>query len=157
MAGQLHLNAFIFPAGHHEAAWRHPATQPERIHDADYFHQIARTAEDAAFDAVFLADMPVLTPNVAHNAVGGLEPITLLASIAAATSRIGLIATASTTYYKPYNLARLLASVDHLSKGRAGWNVVTTVSDLVAANYGLDVHPDPADRYARPRRSVPAA
>ncbi|WP_433281313.1 LLM class flavin-dependent oxidoreductase [Pseudonocardia xinjiangensis] len=149
MAEQLHLNAFIFPAGHHEAAWRHPATQPERIHDADYFHQIARTAEDAAFDAVFLADMPVLTPNVAHNAVGVLEPITLLASIAAATSRIGLIATASTTYYEPYNLARLFASVDHLSKGRAGWNVVTTVSDLVAANYGLDVHPDAADRYAR--------
>ncbi|GAA1195646.1 LLM class flavin-dependent oxidoreductase [Pseudonocardia alaniniphila] len=149
MADQLHLNAFVFPAGHHEAAWRHPSTQPERIHDADYFHQLARTAEDAAFDAVFVADIPALTSNVAYNAVGGLEPITLLASIAAATSRIGLIATASTTYYEPYNLARLFASLDHLSKGRAGWNVVTTVSEVVAANYGLDVHPDPTDRYAR--------
>jgi FMN-dependent oxidoreductase (nitrilotriacetate monooxygenase family) len=146
---QLHLNAFIHPAGHHEAAWRHPSSQPERILDADYFHQIARTAEAAAFDAVFFADIPALGPNVAHNAVSGLEPITLLASIAAATSRIGLIATASTTYYEPYNLARLFASVDQLSKGRAGWNIVTTAADLAAANYGLDAHPDPADRYAR--------
>jgi FMN-dependent oxidoreductase (nitrilotriacetate monooxygenase family) len=149
MAGQLHLNAFIDPAGHHEAAWRHPSTQPERIYDADYFHQIARTAEDAAFDAVFFADSPALGFNVAHKAAGGLEPITLLASIAAATSRIGLIATASTTYFDPYNLARLFASVDQLSKGRVGWNIVTTASDVAAANFGLDAHPDPADRYAR--------
>ncbi|MGI5131158.1 LLM class flavin-dependent oxidoreductase [Pseudonocardia sp. CA-107938] len=149
MTRQLHLNAFIMPAGHHEAAWRHPSTQPERIHDADYFHQIARTAEAAAFDAVFFADSPSLSPAVAHNAVGGLEPITLLASIAAATSRIGLIATASTTYYEPYNLARLFASVDQLSKGRAGWNIVTTAADIAAANFGLDAHPDPVERYGR--------
>lgn len=149
MGRQLHLNAFIDPAGHHEAAWRHPSTQPERIHDADYFHQIARTAEDAAFDAVFFADSPALTSTVAHKAVGGLGPITLLASIAPATSRIGLIATASTTYFDPYNLARLFASVDQLSKGRVGWNIVTTASDAPAANFGLDAHPDPADRYAR--------
>ncbi|ALL79436.1 monooxygenase (plasmid) [Pseudonocardia sp. EC080610-09] len=149
MAPELHLNAFIHPAGHHEAAWRHPATTPDRVLDADYYHAIARTAEDAAFDAIFFADIPAVTPNVAHNTVGGLDPITLLASIAAATSRIGLIATASTTYYDPYNLARLFASVDHLSKGRAGWNIVTTALDAAAANYGLDAHPDPAERYAR--------
>src|SRR5439155_27377588 len=120
-----------------------------RIYDADYFHQIARTAEDAAFDAVFFADSPALTSTVAHKAVGGLEPITLLASIAAATSRIGLIATASTTYFDPYNLARLFLSVDQLSKGRVGWNIVTTASDAPAANFGLDAHPAPSDRYAR--------
>ncbi|MEU6701146.1 LLM class flavin-dependent oxidoreductase [Pseudonocardia sp. NPDC046786] len=146
---ELHLNAFIQPAGHHEAAWRHPATTPERIFDADYFHGIARTAEDAAFDAIFFADIPALNGGVEHNATGFLEPITLLASIAAVTSRIGLIATASTTYHDPYNLARLFASVDHLSKGRAGWNIVTTAIGDAAANFGFDAHPDPAERYAR--------
>jgi FMN-dependent oxidoreductase (nitrilotriacetate monooxygenase family) len=149
MARELHLNAFIHPAGHHEAAWRHPSTTPERVFDADYFQGIARSAEAAAFDAVFFADVPALTSNVEHNATGTFEPITLLASLAAVTSRIGLIATASTTFYDPYNLARLFASVDHLSKGRAGWNIVTTALGDAAANYGLTVHPEPAERYAR--------
>jgi FMN-dependent oxidoreductase (nitrilotriacetate monooxygenase family) len=153
---QLSLNAFIYPAGHHEAAWRHPASAAERIYDASYYQGIARTAEAATLDAVFFADGPALQGDVAHNAVGRLEPITLLTAIAAATERIGLIATASTTYYEPYNLARLFGSLDHISGGRAGWNIVTTGNDAAAANFGLDAHPPHAERYARAREFVDA-
>ncbi|MFD4369881.1 LLM class flavin-dependent oxidoreductase [Rhodococcus sp. NPDC058521] len=153
---QLSLNAFVYPAGHHEAAWRHPSTTPERLFDAAYYQEIARTAEAAKLDAIFFADGPALRSDVEHGAVGVLEPITLLTAIAATTERIGLIATASTTYYEPYNLARLFASLDHISKGRAGWNIVTTGTDLAAANFGLDKHPDHAERYARAREFVDA-
>ncbi|WP_459545956.1 LLM class flavin-dependent oxidoreductase [Nocardia sp. X0981] len=153
---RLSLNAFIYPAGHHEAAWRHPASRPDRIYDVTYYQEIARTAEAATFDAVFFADGPALRTNVAYNAAPGLEPITLLTAIAAATTRLGLIATASTTYYEPYNLARLFSSLDHISGGRAGWNIVTTGTDLAAANFGLDRHPDHAERYARAREFVDA-
>ncbi|MDL9936695.1 LLM class flavin-dependent oxidoreductase [Gordonia sp. ABSL1-1] len=154
---QLHLNAFIYPAGHHEAAWRHPRTQPHRIFDADYFQQIGRAAEAAKFDAVFFADGPALRTEAAYNAAGRLEPITLLTAIAQTTERIGLIATASTTYYEPYNLARLFSSLDFLSNGRAGWNIVTTATDAAAENFGLSAHPDPAVRYQRATEFVEAA
>lgn len=153
---QLSLNAFVYPAGHHEAAWRHPASAPERIYDVTYYQEIARTAEAAALDAVFFADGPALQGDVAHNAVGRLEPITLLTAMATATERLGLIATASTTYYEPYNLARLFGSLDHISGGRAGWNVVTTGNHSAAANFGLDAHPDHAERYARAQEFVDA-
>ncbi|MEV6562442.1 LLM class flavin-dependent oxidoreductase [Nocardia sp. NPDC051756] len=153
---QLSLNAFIYPSGHHEAAWRHPDSQPGRIYDVDYYQQIGRTAEAAKLDAVFFADGPALRTNVKHNAGSGLEPITLLTAIATATTHLGLIATASTTYYEPYNLARLFSTLDHISRGRAGWNIVTTGTDLAAANFGLDRHPDHAERYARAREFVDA-
>lgn len=146
---QLSLNLFIHPAGHHEAAWRHPDTQPERIFTADFYTELARTAEAATFDAVFFADGPVLHDGVEFNSVGRLEPLLTLASIAAATERIGLVATASTTFYDPYNLARLFSTLDHLSNGRAGWNIVTTASEDAARNFGLDSHPDHVERYAR--------
>ncbi|MFI6216175.1 LLM class flavin-dependent oxidoreductase [Nocardia brasiliensis] len=153
---QLSLNAFIYPSGHHEAAWRHPDSQPHRIYDAAYYQEIGRTAEAAKLDAVFFADGPALRTNVEHNAGSGLEPITLLTAIATATTHLGLIATASTTYYEPYNLARLFSTLDHLSGGRAGWNIVTTGTDLAAANFGLAKHPDHAERYARAREFVDA-
>jgi FMN-dependent oxidoreductase (nitrilotriacetate monooxygenase family) len=156
MTRQLSLNAFIYPAGHHEAAWRHPASAAERIYDAAYYQEIARTAEAGTLDAVFFADGPALQGDISHNAVGRLEPITLLTAIAAATERIGLIATASTTYYQPYNLARLFGSLDHISGGRAGWNIVTTGNDAAAANFGLDAHPSHAERYARAHEFVDA-
>ncbi|MEU7767117.1 LLM class flavin-dependent oxidoreductase [Nocardia sp. NPDC049190] len=153
---QLSLNAFIYPSGHHEAAWRHPSSRPERIYDVAYYQEIGRTAEAARFDAVFFADGPALRTNVKHNAASGLEPITLLTAIATATTHLGLIATASTTYYEPYNLARLFSTLDHISGGRAGWNIVTTGTDLAAANFGLAKHPDHAERYARAREFVDA-
>ncbi|MFF2088167.1 LLM class flavin-dependent oxidoreductase [Nocardia sp. NPDC058176] len=153
---QLSLNAFIYPSGHHEAAWRHPDSRPDRIYDVTYYQEIGRTAEAAKLDAVFFADGPALRTDVRHNAAPGLEPITLLTAIASATTHLGLIATASTTYYEPYNLARLFSSLDHISGGRAGWNIVTTGTDLAAANFGLDRHPDHAERYARAREFVDA-
>ncbi len=148
-ARQLVLNLFIHPTGHHEASWRHPSSAPDRIHSARYYQDLGRRAEAAKFDAVFFADVPHLGPNVEHGAAGWLEPITTLASIAAATERIGLIATASTTFYEPYNLARLFASLDHLSGGRAGWNIVTTASAGAAGNFGLTQFPEVEERYAR--------
>ncbi|WP_433725040.1 LLM class flavin-dependent oxidoreductase [Nocardia sp. CA-129566] len=156
MTRQLSLNAFIYPSGHHEAAWRHPRSRPDRIYDVTYYQEIGRTAEAAKFDAVFFADGPALRTNVEHNAASGLEPITLLTAIATATTHLGLIATASTTYYEPYNLARLFSTLDHISGGRAGWNIVTTGTDLAAANFGLDKHPDHPTRYARAREFVDA-
>ena len=146
---QLHLNLFVYPGGHHEAAWRHPDSDVERILDIGHYQDLARRAEAAAFDGVFLADGPALADNVRHASRIRLEPFTWLSAIAAATERIGLIATASTTYFEPYNLARLFASLDHLSGGRAGWNIVTTGAPQAARNFGLDAHPAHAERYAR--------
>ncbi|GED97152.1 LLM class flavin-dependent oxidoreductase [Gordonia crocea] len=150
---QMALNAFIFPPGHHEAAWRYDKSQPERIYDADYYQQIALAAEAAKFDAVFFADSPSLNGAVEFNAAGRLDPLLTLMAIASVTERIGLIATASTTYSQPYNLARAFASLDHLSHGRAGWNIVTTDSAAAGPNFGVD-HPDPTDRYERAREFV---
>lgn len=154
---QLSLNAFIYPTGHHEASWRHPDAVPERITDITYFQELARTAEAAKLDAVFFADGPALRSDARFKPDYHLEPITTLTAMASVTSHLGLIATASTTYYEPYNLARLFSSLDHLSRGRAGWNIVTTSTDAAAANFGLDEHPPAADRYARATEFVEAA
>lgn len=149
MNRELHLNLFIYPDGHHEAAWRRPESQPERITDITYYQELARRAEAAKFDAVFFADGPALADNIRYAARGGLEPITKMTAIAAATERIGVIGTSSTTYNEPYNLARQFASLDHLSNGRVGWNIVTTSSAGAAHNFGLEEHPAHAQRYER--------
>ena len=154
---QLVLNLFIHPTGHHEASWRRPDAPTHRIHTAAYYQELAQRAEAAKLDAVFFADIPALSSQVEHGPGAWLEPITTLVAIAAATERIGLVATASTTFYEPYNLARLFASLDHLSGGRAGWNVVTTASAEAAGNFGLDEFPVPAERYARATEFVDAA
>ncbi|MFS0701213.1 LLM class flavin-dependent oxidoreductase [Cellulomonas sp. 179-A 4D5 NHS] len=154
---QLSLNLFINGVGHHEAAWRHPSTPVDRLFTAGYHHELAQHAERAAFDAIFFADGPVLSPGIEFNSAAHLEPILTLASVAAVTTHIGLIATASTTFYDPYNLARLFATLDHLSGGRAGWNIVTTAASAAAANFGLDEHPDPSERYARAGEFVEVA
>ncbi|MDB5561475.1 MAG: class flavin-dependent oxidoreductase, partial [Hyphomicrobiales bacterium] len=146
---QLNLNLFIYPGGHHEAAWRYKDSAPERIVDITYYQDLARRAEAAKFDALFFADGPSLADNIRYASRFRLEPLTTIAALAAVTERIGFIATASTTYNEPYNLARLFASVDHISKGRAGWNIVTTGAAQAAQNFGLDQHPVHADRYER--------
>ncbi|MEJ2861595.1 LLM class flavin-dependent oxidoreductase [Actinomycetospora flava] len=152
----MHLNAFILSSGHHEASWRYPGSTPERMFDAAFYTDLARTAEAARFDAVFLADIPKLDDNVAYNAVGRLDPLLVLATIAAATDHIGLIGTASTTYSYPWSLARSLSTLDHLSRGRAAWNIVTTDSAAAARNFGLDANPDPESRYERADEYVDA-
>ncbi|HZX37139.1 MAG TPA: LLM class flavin-dependent oxidoreductase [Streptomyces sp.] len=146
---QFHLNAFLMNAGHHDAAWRHPRTQPERITDLSYFQELARTAERGRLDSLFLADGVALWGNARFNAVGGFEPLTLLSALAVATERIGLIATVSTTFNEPFHVARKFASLDHISGGRAGWNIVTSGNVAEARNFGLEEHPEHALRYER--------
>ncbi|MFF3322563.1 LLM class flavin-dependent oxidoreductase [Streptomyces sp. NPDC002889] len=146
---QFHLNAFLMNAGHHDAAWRHPLTQPERITDLSYFQELARTAERGKLDSLFLADGVALWGNARYNAVGGFEPLTLLSALAVATEHIGLIATVSTTFNEPFHVARKFASLDHLSGGRAGWNIVTSGNVAEARNFGREEHPEHALRYER--------
>ena len=146
---QLHLNAFLMEAGHHEAAWRLPESNARADTDLRHWIRLARLAESAKFDSLFLADSPSLGGTGEFRPPGQLEPLTLLTALSQATSRIGLIATVSSTYNEPYNLARRLASVDHVSGGRAGWNIVTSAGADEAANFGLKTRPAHAERYAR--------
>jgi FMN-dependent oxidoreductase (nitrilotriacetate monooxygenase family) len=148
---QRTLNLFIYPGGHHEAAWRYRDSEPERVLDIRYYQELARKAEAAKFDAVFLADGPSLAENVRYSSRVRFEPVTWLTALAAATQTIGLIGTASTTYNEPYNLARLFASLDHISGGRAGWNIVTTSDAGAAHNFGLPEHPPHGERYEKAR------
>lgn len=149
MSRHLHLNLFIQGRGHHETAWRHTAATPFALTDIEYFRQLAQLAERALFDSIFLADHLVLGADVQHVAKGALEPITTLAALAGATNRIGLIATASTTYTEPFNLARQFASLDHISGGRVGWNIVTSWLAAAGRNFSRDQQVEHAERYAR--------
>lgn len=146
---RLHLNAFMMEAGHHEAAWRLPGSDPRSALDIGHFVRLAQLAEAAHFDSVFLADGSVAMGGGEFRSPGQFEPLTILTAIAAATERIGLIATASTTYNEPYALARRLASVDHVSGGRVGWNIVTSATQEEAANFSLAERPLQATRYER--------
>jgi FMN-dependent oxidoreductase (nitrilotriacetate monooxygenase family) len=149
MKRQLHLNLFIHSRGHHEASWRHPDSSPLPLTDIRYYQDLAQRAEAAKFDSIFLADQLALGGDAAQAARTWLEPITVLAAVAVATQRIGLIATCSTTYTEPFNLARQFASIDHISNGRAAWNIVTSWLATAAANFGGDGQVSHADRYAR--------
>lgn len=156
---QIKLGAFIPTTSQHVAGWRLPSSRPEDMVNIEYAIELAQTAERGLFDAYFLADG--LSTSWSHGAskyeksisyndkMVGFEPVTLFAALSAVTKHIGFIATASTTYEEPYLLARKYASLDHISKGRAAWNVVTTCSQTTARNFGMKTHPDPATRYAR--------
>jgi FMN-dependent oxidoreductase (nitrilotriacetate monooxygenase family) len=153
----MHFNLFMMDTGHHEASWRLPGSYPLANIDIEYFERMAQRAESVMFDSVFLADTPALQGESARRPAGRIEPLTLLTAIARATHRIGLIATASTSYNDPYNLARRFASLDHVSGGRAGWNIVTTAGDDAARNFGLDAQPSHAERYQRADEFVEVA
>jgi FMN-dependent oxidoreductase (nitrilotriacetate monooxygenase family) len=146
---KLHLNAFLMGVGHHEAAWRLPDSDPFAQTDVEHYKRMARIAERGKLDSLFLADSPVLWNSIGRRPAGTLEPTVLLTALAGATNHIGLIATASTTYNEPFNLARRFASLDHISGGRAGWNIVTTAGIEAARNFNLDSLPAHRDRYAR--------
>ena len=146
---QLHLNAFLRNVGQHEAAWRRPETDLSGYTDIGHYIHLARTAERGLLDAVFFADHPVLKSRSQDRLFDTLDPLTLLAALATATECIGLVATASTTYNEPYNLARRYATLDHVSRGRAAWNIVTTANANAAANFGYPHHPDAGQRYQR--------
>lgn len=149
MKRQMHLNLFIHSRGHHEASWRHPAASPRSLFDIRYYQELAQQAEAGLFDSIFFADQLALQDDIAHGPRTGLEPLTVLSALAVSTSRIGLISTASTTYTEPFNLARQFASLDHISHGRIGWNIVTSWSALSARNYGANGLLSHSERYDR--------
>ena len=150
----LHLGAFVLETGHHLAAWRAPGGSDQAGTTASLaaVRHIAQTAERALFDAVFFSDS-VASETGPGSERGArsvrLEPLTLLGALAVLTERIGLIATATTTYQTPYQVARQFASLDQLSAGRVGWNLVTSDNAAEAGNFGLEAHVAHAERYAR--------
>lgn len=143
---QMHLGAFALATGHHVAGWRLSQSYGN-AESLPLLMEIARTAERGKFDLLFLADALNTSPNMHPSMVVRLEPLTLLAALSAVTSRLGLAATASTTYSEPYNLARMFASLDHISGGRAGWNVVAGAFPDAATNFARQEHPPHAERY----------
>lgn len=158
----MKLLAFMMQTGGHIAGWRHPRAADNALCNIDYFRQLGTTAERGLFDAVFLADYVGYHPVQGAEIFGGLEtpkldPVAVLSTIAAATRHVGLIGTASTTYSHPYDLARRFASLDHLSRGRAGWNIVTSTMENEAHNYGREAHLGHSERYAMAEEFVMAA
>jgi N-acetyl-S-(2-succino)cysteine monooxygenase len=153
----LHFNAFIWPNGYHESAWRVVDDDVHNVLGLSYYIDIARIAECGLMDSIFLADnIAIAEYRATHLPQTQFDPISVLSALAAVTDHIGLIGTGSTTYNKPWELARRFATLDHLSGGRAGWNIVTTVTPLAAAALGEPAHPDHADRYARAHEFVDA-
>jgi FMN-dependent oxidoreductase (nitrilotriacetate monooxygenase family) len=148
-ARQLHLNTFVNAVGHHEAAWRRPEAVPNWNLDIEHYKNLARIAERGLLDSIFFADIQGLISSPSRRPGEMLDPAVKLAAIAGATERIGLIATASTTFDDPFNLARRFASVDLISGGRVGWNIVTSIAKEIGPNFGVKDFPTPEERYAR--------
>jgi len=153
---KLHLGAFMRPVSLHTGAWRYPGAYPDANFNFSHLKRFAQTLERAKFDAFFMADhlavlnMPVDSLKRSHT-VTSFDPLTLLPALAAVTEKIGLVATASTTFEQPYHVARKFASLDHISGGRAGWNLVTTSNPDAALNFGLEDHMEHDERYKRAR------
>src|SRR5271168_3277407 len=153
---QLKLGAFMRPVSIHTGAWRYPGAWPDANFNFGHIKRLIQKLEAAKFDAFFMADhlavlnTPVNALKRSHT-VTSFEPFTLLSALAAVTDRIGLMATASTTYDEPFHIARRFASLDHISGGRAGWNIVTTANPDAALNFGLEEDVDHDERYVRAR------
>ncbi|MCK1516062.1 LLM class flavin-dependent oxidoreductase [Bradyrhizobium sp. 190] len=159
---EMKLGVMLLSGGYHAGGWRDPNVPANGGVDIDYFAHLAALAEGAAFQFIFLPDIPSVmeqdqgtTARVSRN--DGFEPITLLSALSSRTQHIGLVATATTTYHQPYHLARMLASLDHLSQGRAAWNIVTSANKFEPPNFGEKELPDHDSRYARAREFVEVA
>ncbi len=156
---QLKLGAFLSVPGNHLAGWRHPDAVTTSDMDWKMYLHLAQTAEAAKFDTIFFQDTAAVngsralargdTSKTKLSRTVKLEPTAVLAAVAALTTHIGLIATATTTYNEPYNIARRFAAIDQISEGRAGWNLVTSQIEDESENFGFDAHMDHAKRYAR--------
>ncbi|XAH25310.1 LLM class flavin-dependent oxidoreductase [Xylophilus sp. GW821-FHT01B05] len=146
---QLHLNINALHSGFLPSAWRRPESDPAAFIDVQHYIRTAQIAEAGTFDAMFLADNAAIADQIHFRPITALEPTVLLACVASATTHLGLIATASTSYNEPYNIARRFATLDHVSGGRAGWNIVTTADLPSARNFGRDAAVDHRQRYAR--------
>ncbi|TDW58503.1 LLM class flavin-dependent oxidoreductase [Oceanimonas baumannii] len=151
----MHLNLFLFGCGHHRAAWRHPGSSVEQLGDIRYYERLAQTAERGKLDAVFFADGQS-AGSVTDGSYWFLEPLTAMAAMSRATDRIGFISTVSSTFFTPFHAARMMASLDHISNGRMGWNVVTSMFDVEARNHGYESMPGHAERYRRAEEFVDA-
>jgi FMN-dependent oxidoreductase (nitrilotriacetate monooxygenase family) len=154
---QLHLNLNMLNAGVYGGAWRSPETDPRASFDFEHYVHLAKLSERAKLDAVFLADGLLIADDARFRPFQSLEPTVLLAYIAASTEHIGLIGTISTSYSDPFNLARRLATLDHVSRGRTGWNIVTTVGDRAAQNFGSATSLSHRDRYVRAQEYLEVA
>jgi len=155
---QMRLAAFLYPTGYHVGAWRHPDVPAGAGVDIRHFIKLATLAEQACFDFLFLADSSAVRGDdlyalerTAIRYIAQFEPLTLLSALAVSTQRIGLVASVSTTYNEPYHVARSFASLDHISGGRTGWNLVTSQNPYEAYNFGYDAHPPHPARYDRAR------
>ncbi|WP_424767906.1 LLM class flavin-dependent oxidoreductase [Paenibacillus sp. sgz302251] len=153
---QMNLGAFLYFVGHHVAAWRHPEAKSAKILDLNFYKELAQIAEQGKFDMIFLADNVVLPHSTAVSYTASVkpEPITLLSALSAVTKHIGLAATVTTTYTEPFHIARMFASLDHLSGGRAAWNVVTSAYSTEASNFSKEKHPVHSLRYERAREYI---
>ncbi|MCH4249100.1 MAG: LLM class flavin-dependent oxidoreductase [Acinetobacter populi] len=156
---QIKLGAFLQSVGHHLAAWRHPDVNPKNATRLEHLKHLAQIAERGKFDAIFFADglgWPQIDPQLLAKGAPTYfwEPLTVLSAIAQVTKNIGLISTISTSYLPPFHLARLFASLDHLSGGRAGWNLVTSGTDFEANNFNLETQTSHLERYQKAREYV---
>ena len=160
---QMKLATFIYSFGYNPASWRHPGSPVSASNNFSHMLNVAQLSERGKFDFMFLADSPaagVGAPAALSrlpNKMNRFEPLTLLAALAVSTDRIGLAATVSTSYYEPYNVARLFSSIEHLSGGRACWNVVTSDHQETGYNYNREGLAPHAERYERAREFVEVA
>ena len=154
----MHLGLFIYPAGHHIAGWRHPSVTPRAIAGIDYYRHAAQAAERGKFDLFFVGDMLAARERdgriIAEGGLNNLDSISITSAIASVTECLGLVATLSTTYNEPYYIAERFASLDHISNGRAGWNVITTANNDAAYNFSQKSHMEKSRRYERAREFV---
>ena len=158
MTKTLHFGLFVYPGGHHLAGWRHPSVAVNEILGVEYYKRAGMAAERGLFDLYFVGDMLAARERdgrlVAEGALNNIDSISIDSAVAAATRHIGIVATLSTTYNEPYAIAERFASLDHLSGGRAGWNIVTTANDDAALNFNRKRHMEKALRYQRAKEFV---
>jgi FMN-dependent oxidoreductase (nitrilotriacetate monooxygenase family) len=157
---QLHFGLFTYPGGHHIAGWRHPTTPAHGLAGLDYWRTMAQLAERGKFDLIFVGDTLFTREKdgrfFGRQATSNPDPVSLISMMSAVTEQLGLVATLSTTYHEPYAIASKFATLDHLSGGRAGWNVVTTWEDRASLNFSRDVAMEKADRYLRGKEFIDA-
>jgi alkanesulfonate monooxygenase SsuD/methylene tetrahydromethanopterin reductase-like flavin-dependent oxidoreductase (luciferase family) len=146
---KMRIGAIIVGSGWSVGSWRHPDADPEAPYSIDYFTKIAETAEAGKFDYIFFGDELFISEKSHPNFLNRLDVLSLVSALSMKTSKLGLAATLSTTFNEPFNAARQTASIDKISKGRFGWNVVTSALEGAAANFGMKTLPNHDERYER--------
>lgn len=155
---QLHLGVFTYPGGHHIGGWRHPSTAPREILGYDYYAKMAVAAERGKFDLLFVGDMLAAREKdgrvIAQGALNNIDSISITSAVSSAVDKLGFVATLSTTYNEPFAIAERFASLDHITSGRAGWNIITTANDDAALNFSRKSHMEKSLRYQRAKEFV---